>query len=328
MRIALAGDVMLGRLVDQEVIRLRSLPPATVWGDVLPVLLAADLRVINLECVIGHRGQPWRPDTKAFHFRAHPRAVEVLRAARIDCVALANNHVLDYGPDALAECLRLLSRAGIRSAGAGAGTDEAVKPALLDVPEGRVAIVALTDNEPDWEATETKTGVNYVAYDANGLVEPYRARIAAAIAYARTFADLVIVGAHVGPNWGPPSAAMRSVARHLMDLGADLYWGHSNHTPQGIEVYRGRPILYSAGDFVDDYAVDPEERNDLSFLFVVEADPPGLRRLRLHPVAIEDCRVRLARGTEVEFLHGTMRERCAALGTDLRFEGSEGTILL
>lgn len=105
MQIALTGDVMLGRMVDQTVIRPAVVPPEAVWGDVLPILLAADLRVINLECVISARGQEWRPQSKAFHFRAHPRAIEFLKAARIDCVTLANNHVLDYGPDALRHCL-------------------------------------------------------------------------------------------------------------------------------------------------------------------------------------------------------------------------------
>jgi poly-gamma-glutamate synthesis protein (capsule biosynthesis protein) len=328
MQVALAGDVMLGRLVDQEVIRNRSLPPTALWGDVLPLLLAADLRLVNLECVISLHGRPWKPESKTFHFRAHPRAIEVLRAARIDGVTLANNHVLDYGADALAECLKLLSHAGIRWAGAGADADEAVRPALLELPAARVAVIALTDNEADWEATASKPGVNYVAYDANGLMEPHRARIAEAIRQARSQAHFVIVSAHVGPNWGLPSAAMRALARNLLDLGADLYWGHSNHTPQGIELYRGRAILYSAGDFVDDYAVDSEERNDLTFLFVLDVNARGIGSLRLHPVAIQDCQVRLARGAEVAFLHRTMRAKCAALGTSIGYQGSEGRILL
>lgn len=328
MRIALTGDVMLGRLVDEEVIRNRSVSPAAVWGDVLPVLLAADLRLANLECVISAHGRPWRPETKAFHFRAHPRAIETLRAARIDCVALANNHVLDYGPGALAECLKLLGQAGIKWAGAGASADEAARAALLESPAARVAVIAVTDNEPDWEATESSPGVNYVGYDANGLVEPYRSRIAKTIGHARSKADLVIVSAHVGPNWGSPSPAMRGLARSLLDLGADVYWGHSNHTPQGVEIYGGRPTLYSTGDFVDDYAVDPDERNDLSFLFVLDGPPRGPRVLRLQPVAIEDCRVRLARGAEVAFLHELMRARCAALGTALCFQGNEAKIYL
>ena len=82
-------------------------------GDVLPLLLEADLRFVNLECVISQRGQTWQPEQKAFHFRSSPRAIEVLQAARIDAVTLANNHILDYGPESLLECLTLLDRAHI-----------------------------------------------------------------------------------------------------------------------------------------------------------------------------------------------------------------------
>ncbi|MBI4000536.1 MAG: CapA family protein, partial [Nitrospira defluvii] len=86
MQLALTGDVMLGRVVDQEMIRNMSVRPEVLWGDVLPILLAADLRVINLECVISARGREWRPQSKAFHFRAHPRAIEFLKVAGIDAV--------------------------------------------------------------------------------------------------------------------------------------------------------------------------------------------------------------------------------------------------
>lgn len=103
MQIALTGDVMLGRLVDQYVIRNRAFLPATMWGDVLPVMLSADQRLVNIECVISRRGTPWQPATKSSHFRAHPRAIQVLQAAEIGFVSLANNHILDYGPEAMKE---------------------------------------------------------------------------------------------------------------------------------------------------------------------------------------------------------------------------------
>jgi poly-gamma-glutamate synthesis protein (capsule biosynthesis protein) len=326
MWIALTGDVMLGRLVDEQVVRNQALPPKTVWGDVLPVLLQADLRLINLECVVSAHGRPWRPQTKAFHFRAHPRAIDVLQAARVDCVTLANNHVLDYGHGGLAECLQLLERAGIRHTGSGTNLDEAASPALLGGPTARVAVLALTDNEPEWAASHSKAGIHYVEYDATGLVEPHRTRVARVLAQARRQAQLVIVSAHVGPNWGEPSPAIRALAHHLLALGADVYWGHSNHTPRGIEIINGKVILYSTGDFVDDYAVDPEERNDLSFLFLIDTDGGQVRAVHLRPVAIHDCRVRLARGLEVSFLNERMGRYCAALGTAVGFHAGVVTV--
>src|SRR5574339_575647 len=115
---------MLGRLVDQHVIRNRSVRPEALWGDVLPVMVSADCRVINLECMISTRGEEWHPATKAFHFRAGLRAVDFLKAARIDGVTLANNHVLDYGAEALSDCLHMLDQAGIKRPGAGNPLDE------------------------------------------------------------------------------------------------------------------------------------------------------------------------------------------------------------
>ena len=107
--------------------------PEALWDDVLPLMLSADCRLINLECVISSQGAKWHPAAKAFHFRAQPRALEFLRAAKIDGVALANNHVLDYGPDALLDCLNLLDGAKIQRAGAGATLEEAVAPAVFSI---------------------------------------------------------------------------------------------------------------------------------------------------------------------------------------------------
>jgi poly-gamma-glutamate capsule biosynthesis protein CapA/YwtB (metallophosphatase superfamily) len=326
VRIALTGDVMLGRLVDEYVIRNRSIQPQALWGDALPVMLAADCRLINLECVVSTLGEEWQPTSKAFHFRAHPRALEFLQAAKIDGVTLANNHVLDYGSEALLDCLTLLDRTGIKRTGAGATLEEACMPALLRLPQGRVAVIALTDNEPDWEATLTKPGVNYVSYNGRGLVEPYRSRMRQVLSLARRQAAVVIVSAHVGPNWGAPSRAMQALAHDLLNMGADVYWGHSNHTPQGIEIYKRKAILYSTGDFVDDYMVDEEERNDLSFLFVLEAEANWISRIWLYPVRIEDFGVRLAHEEEWLFLQRNMQAKCKAFGTMMDVEGQRGGI--
>ena len=328
MNIALSGDVMLGRFVDDSIIRNSALPPHTVWGNVLPLLSAADLRLCNLECVISGKGEPWHPESKAFHFRAHPRAIDVLTSARIDGVTLANNHSLDYGADALAECLALLDHAGIRHAGAGMNLEAALTPAVFHGTSPRVAVIALTDNEPEWGATRGRPGINYVDYDGRGLLEPYRSRIKEVIRKARARTNFIIVSAHAGPNWGAPSPSMQALAHDLLDLGADLYWGHSNHAPQGIEIYHGKIILYSTGDFIDDYAVDPHERNDLSCLFMLEFEAGCLRTVRLYPVAIEHCRVRLAQGRETAFLNTQMRAKCALFRTTVQFQHGEGIITI
>src|ERR687898_655706 len=106
--VALVGDVMLGRKVNDA---LRTLCPEQPWGDVLPQLVSADLRIVNLECALTEHERPWTRTPKVFHFRADPSAVEVLRAARVDACALANNHTLDFEEKGLLDTLAHLDTA-------------------------------------------------------------------------------------------------------------------------------------------------------------------------------------------------------------------------
>ena len=110
--------------------------------------------------------------------------------------------------------------------------------------------LALADHPAEWQATPRRPGINYIdpeRYD--------RAALAAQVAAARAAGDLCVVSVHWGPNWAwRPAPAVRALGRALVELGADLVFGHSAHHVQGIEVYRGAPIIYGAGDFVDDYA--------------------------------------------------------------------------
>jgi poly-gamma-glutamate capsule biosynthesis protein CapA/YwtB (metallophosphatase superfamily) len=309
--LALAGDVMLGRGVNET---LGTVRPEEPWGDTLPLLLSADLRIINLECAVTEHRRPWSRTPKVFHFRAGPMAVEVLRAARIDACSLANNHTLDFEEEGLLDTLRHLEDAGIRYAGAGRDLEEAARPTLLDVRPGRVALVAFTDNEPPFAAGPDKPGTNYLPVSMEpGVLR----RVEEAVGAAREAgAEIVLFSNHWGPNMVErPREAFRRFARAVVDRGADAYYGHSAHVFQGVEIYRGKPILYDTGDFIDDYAVDPVLRNDRSFLFRVSIDGGELRRLELYPVTLPYARVELARGAEREAILDRMVALSAEMGT-------------
>lgn len=317
--LALTGDVMLGRGVNEA---LGATRPAEPWGDVLPLLLSADLRIINLECAItGHR-RPWSRTTKVFHFRADSSAVEVLRAARVDACSLANNHTLDFEERGLLDTLKHLEAAGIRYAGAGRNLEEAARPVLL---EGGVALAAFTDNEPPFAAGPDRPGTNYlpVSTEPEALRRVEEAIGAARDAGART----VVFSNHWGPNMvRRPRAAFRRFARAVVDRGADVYYGHSAHVFQGVEVYRGRPILYDTGDFIDDYAVDPDLRNDRSFLFRVSMENGEFKRLELFPIVLPYARVELARGEEREEILDLMQDLSAGMSTT--FDRREDRLVL
>src|ERR671910_572218 len=161
--LALTGDVMLGRGV-AEALDGR-MHPEEPWGDVMPLMDAADLRIINLECAITDNEQPWMRSPKVFHFRAQPSAIETLLTARIEVCSLANNHTLDFEEQGLLDTLEHLDAAGIRHAGAGRNQEEAVDPAILIVPADhthRVALLAFTDNEPSFAAGTDRPGTNYL----------------------------------------------------------------------------------------------------------------------------------------------------------------------
>jgi len=121
---------------------------------------------------------------------------------------------------------------------------------------------------------------------------------------------------------------MQVLARQLLDLGADLYRGHSNHTLQRVFYSQGKAILYSSGDFIDDYAVDPADRNDLSFLFMLEVQDGHLERLRLYPIRMENCRVGNATDHDALHLERHMPSKYRAFCTALTFEDYVGVIPL
>jgi poly-gamma-glutamate capsule biosynthesis protein CapA/YwtB (metallophosphatase superfamily) len=139
LTIAIAGDVMLSRLVNQTIARQGFSYP---WGDVLPVLRKADLFLVNLECSLTSHTQPWHNgEYKAFYFRAEPSVAETLKIGRVDFCSLANNHICDFGIPGMTETLSVLDQAGIAHAGAGANLAAAREPAFLTARGVRVGIV-------------------------------------------------------------------------------------------------------------------------------------------------------------------------------------------
>ncbi|HXQ25622.1 MAG TPA: CapA family protein [Candidatus Acidoferrales bacterium] len=310
LQLTLLGDCMLGRLVNEV---LEGAPPEIPWGDTLPILLSADWRMCNLECVISDRGKPWSAYPKAFHFRSAAKNIAALEAAQINAVSLANNHVLDYGYDAMFQMLEILDRAGIIHSGAGANVEEASRLAIASVRGKKLGLLAFTDNEPGWEAKADQPGVFYVPVDlkdwrAQNLLEIVRSQ--------RNAVDLLIVSAHWGSNWGYlPEEGHVAFAHALVDAGAGVVFGHSCHVFRGIEIYKGRPIFYSAGNFVDDYAVDLVERNDESFIYVIDVQDQVSQGLRLYPTVIRRCQARRAEGVYEMAIAQKMQELCAPFGS-------------
>lgn len=323
LTIAIAGDVMLGRLVNKTIAREGYSYP---WGDLLPMLQEADLFLINLECVLTAHQRAWHDgEYKAFYFRAEPSVVETLKMGCVDFCSLSNNHSCDFGAKGMMETVEVLDRDGIAHAGAGFDLAAASEPAVLSSRGVRVSVVAFADYPPEWAASPASPGFNYtpVSLDPRDFV-----KVEQALSATRQQADLVIFSIHWGPNMNPrPSDQFQQFAHRVIDAGADVFWGHSAHVVQGVEVYGGKPILYDTGDFLDDYAVDDLLRNDLSALFLLRVRPPAtVERIDLVPVLISDMQVSLAPERERASFIKRLALLCGEMGTELEIAADKVSI--
>jgi poly-gamma-glutamate synthesis protein (capsule biosynthesis protein) len=309
VKLALAGDTMLGRSVAQV---LATSPPAALFADeVVAAVREADVAIVNLECCISNRGVPWPDPHKPFFFRAPPVATKVLTLLGVDCVSLANNHALDFGTEALLDTFDHLRAAGIKWVGAGVDVEDARQPVFLDAAGMRLAVVAFTDHPSKYAAGPDRPGVAYA--DLRLGVPGW---LLDTVKTAATDADAVLVTPHWGPNFRPTSLPyIRRAAHQLRGAGAILVAGHSAHVFQGVEDH----ILYDLGDFIDDYAIDPSLRNDLGLLFLVTLDPRP-QRLEALPLALDYCHTRLATATgqEAAWVRQRFRRLCAEFGTQVK----------
>ena len=290
---------MLGRKV-AEAIAERG-PVALVADEVVAVAREADLFVLNLECCISERGERRRERGKPFFFRAPPEATSVLRRLGVDCVTLANNHALDYGVDALLDTLAHLDAAGIAHVGAGVDLAAARAPVFLEADGFRLAVLGCADHPAQCAARPDAPGI---AYGLDWVAHTLR----------DVDADAVLVTPHWGPNMTPaPLPRIRAAAAGLRAAGATLVAGHSAHVFHGVE----DAILYDLGDFLDDYAVDPDLRNDLGLLFLVDLDADGPARLEAVPLKLAFCHTRLATGDDAAWIRDRFAEACRRLGTEV-----------
>jgi poly-gamma-glutamate synthesis protein (capsule biosynthesis protein) len=319
--LALAGDVMLGRIVNETLLE-RGWGHA--WGDLAPVQWSADAFLINLECAITSHEEQWHDGAyKPFHFRADPLAVQTLRLGRVDFAALANNHIGDFGSVGMLETIALLDRHGIAHAGAGRDLATAAVPAMLTVRGLRVAVLACADYPEAWAADDSTPGMYFVRVASD---DASFAALASRIAAARATADLVVFCMHWGPNLRERAPEeFRRFAHRVIDAGATIFWGHSAHVVQGIEMRPPAVILYDTGDYVDDYAVHPHVRNDLGALFLLSVSAHAVQRVRLLPVRIDHRQVNRAVGPDRSWFLDRLERLCGELGTAL-VPDADGTV--
>jgi poly-gamma-glutamate capsule biosynthesis protein CapA/YwtB (metallophosphatase superfamily) len=353
------GDTMLGRLIDQmfpqhvdepseaRIARsflsshpkLKDYNENSPWGDTLPLLRKADLNILNLETSATTSSRKW-PD-KVFNYRMHPANVKALQAAQIDYAGLANNHTLDFCEEGLIDTVGTVREAGIAYAGAGESIEEATRPAMLYLPaedatrRNEIHIWAASDHPHEWAKVPGFHFIDYTKATQDRLQKllnrPTTNRPA-----------LKIFSVHWGPNYSwQPADKIQDLAHFLIDsCGIDIVHGHSSHHVQGVEKYKGKLIIYGCGDFVDDYALVKEYRNDLSGIWrvtVEEAEDGGsegslmLQSLEMFPTKIDKFMARSLRKdeTDCQWVREKIRDLSAGLGTKVDLKSNnDGSVVL
>lgn len=210
--------------------------------EILDVLKHSDLFYVNHEYCISDKGTPL--DGKYYTFRANPERMDLLKQMGTDIVSLANNHVFDYGEEALYDTVDLLDEAGIAYVGGGRNIEEAKRPIYYIIDGIKIGFVAASNGERikyTPQATETTPGI-LRAYDTTEYNEVIRE--------AAKECDYLIAYIH----WGTEdsnylNADQQAWGREFLASGADIVIGGHPHVLQGIEYVEEKPIVYSLGDF-------------------------------------------------------------------------------
>ncbi len=206
------------------------------------LLYNADINMINEEFPFSKRGAPMKD--KEYTFRTSPEYASILKDMGVDIVTLANNHVLDYGTDALLDTFTTLDDVGIKYVGAGKNIDQAKQIQYFDINGHRIAFIGATRVIPvvEWNATSTRPGM-LSTYDPEATCE--------LIKEAKTQADYVVVYVHWGVEHEErPVSYQQNMGKQYIDSGADIVVGAHTHCLQGVEFYKDKPIVYSLGNFI------------------------------------------------------------------------------
>jgi poly-gamma-glutamate capsule biosynthesis protein CapA/YwtB (metallophosphatase superfamily) len=316
------GDVFMGRAYEQSGGLIDTYGVEYLWEPTLPILGdAADLTLVNAECAFTTRGQPH--PTKSVVFRTHPENIAGLVYAGVDIATLGNNHIVDYGLEGMLQTQAVFDSVGIARAGSGVNDYFALQPCYYTQAGVRLGIISACNRtgresnaQPFLDAGTDKCGFGY-------WLEP---TIERAIAQAESLADIVIACPHTGEEYAttPPARADgtpfdiencpphipeaevpevrfrtwpgpgdRALRRLAIDQGADAVINHHPHVLQGFEVYKGRLIAHSLGNFMFDLSYA-----ETLPTIVLEArlDKDGVRGWTFTPAYIDNLIPRPASG--------------------------------
>ncbi len=333
------------------------------YQNLYRIIEASDIGFGNLEMSLNEKPELQR---NVYNFRkGRDFGWEILKLG-INLVGVANNHALDYSTDGLLDHMRILRQSGIAFAGAGENLHEAQAPVYRQVGRTRFALLSFMSGA-DWEKGDPdEPSINVLnaprvfldgddGVDGRGVPAPLASDVRAmedAIAVAKRNADIVLVAYHLHwvshsrayplPDQVPPN--QRLMLKRAIDAGADAIFGSGPHVLRGIEMYKGKPIFYSLGDFIYHYRTEeiPEihwkrdQQQDVreEFDTVVARltiNEKKISRIQLIPVASEMTGTRtgspsLADGEDSDRILKSIIDLSADFGTRIDVNGWYGEV--
>ncbi len=321
LRITIAGDWAPRFDYEKRMIE----DPAGIWGDLLPAVQTGDVRIVNVETVLGDKGSPGPKDGPPL--RADERTAEVLKVGGFHIASMANNHTLDYGIEGLSHTMKVLSDAGMETVGAGATCEEAARPLIYEAKGVKIGIISCAEGEES-RARDGGPGAYGLVVDA----------VERQIRDLKQQADVVLVIFHGGRERAPlPPPYAVDESRRFAEAGATAVIGHHPHVPQGIEIHNGVPIVYSLGNFMFYF---PTEYlfHHLGYLLHLDLAGRELVGFEITPYQIMPNEMREAKGATRKMLLADLENVSAMLGdpqkvrdvwdafVDVDFGGCDGMI--
>ncbi len=299
VRIAFAGDTTQSD-VFAEATSWRSMKYP--FEDVNHIFTGADIAFVNLETCVSDRGESEKKE--GYGFQTPPEYLQVYTEAGIDIVSCANNHVRDFGMDALDDTFTNLEAHGIGYIGAGRNITEAQKLVVYEENGVKIGFTALNmiNMDSTWYAKDDRAGINCVDFAACeeylGIISEYDKQC-----------DVLFVSVHWGIEYTNAITEEQEQFGHMLcDSGADIILGHHSHTLQPIEYYNGSMIFYSLGNFLF-YKMD--DNAGKTAIFDIEVDKNGFVSGKLSPVFISNCKSNLL--SQEDEMHTEIIELCRTI---------------
>ncbi|MBN1465862.1 CapA family protein, partial [candidate division KSB1 bacterium] len=270
--VAAVGDLMMSSWII-DVVRENGVD--FPFDSTRHLLQSADVAIANLEAPLTAEGE--RFADKKYTFKVPPHFVDGIARAGFDVVTMANNHIADFGCEGIVNSIAALQGAGIHHCGAGRNIDEACAPTILDINGVKVAFLGFSMTYPEefW-ATRMRCGTCY----------PTEQLLYERISEAERLADLTIVSFHWGAEkHHAPRAYQTAYGHYAIDFGADLVLGHHPHVLQGVELYKGKLIAYSLGNYVF-ASYSPSART--SMVLRAKIDRNGLIMAKIIPINVHN----------------------------------------